>query len=522
MRAKERIAQLGRGRYVFPLVSLLLLAPCYWQPRLEAGDLSSHIYNAWLAQLIESGRAQGLVIVHQTTNILFDLILSGLLQLFGAEAAQRLAVSLAVLVFTWGAFAFTRTVSGRKSWHLLPCIAMLAYGWVFHMGFFNFYLSLGLCFWAMALVWEMKPRRIACSLPIFLLAYAAHALPVLWAVGLLTYAALARRITPYHRALLTSSFVAALVVAHSIIASLMYVHWSTVQVTLWTGLDQLWVFDTKYYLVLMGLLAIWGMLFLGLVRRSGPREVVGSVPFQLCVLSAAVVLILPDTVLIPGFLNALSYIAERMSLGVAVCVCAMLASVQPRTLERWALAAVALVFFGFIYVDERALNSFEDRMQNVVSQLPPGQRVVSALSDSDSRINSVRHMIDRVCMERCFSYENYEPSTAQFRIRAERHNPYVVSSYAESSAMQVGGYRVKSRDLPLYELDVDRQGRLFLKDLKAGMCTTRTPSRVLEVLLPAALTGPADSATRSGDPAPPASPSGSTLPAPHTSTSRAG
>jgi hypothetical protein len=522
MRAKERIVQLGRSRYIFPLVSLLLLAPCYWQPRLQAGDLSSHIYNAWLAQLIESGRTQGLMIVNQTTNVLFDLMLSSLFRLFGAEAAQRIGVSVAVLVFTWGAFAFVRAVGGRKPWHLLPCIAMLAYGWVFHMGFFNFYLSLGLCFWAMAVMWEMTPRRIALAFPIFLLAYAAHALPVLWAVGLLVYVGLARRLHPFHRALLTSGFVIVLVAAHAIIARIMYIRWSPVQITLSTGLDQVWVFDTKYYVVLMGLLAVWALMFLGLVRLDGPREVVGSLPFQLCVLSAAAVLILPDTVLIPGFLNALSYIAERMSLGVAVCVCAMLGTVQPRISERWALAAVALVFFGFVYVDERALNSFEDRMEYVVAQLPAGQRVVSALDDSDSRFNSVRHMIDRVCLERCFSYGNYEPSTAQFRIRAKRHNPYVTSSYTDSCALQDGRYIVRNRDLPIYELDSDRQGRLFLKGLKAGMCTAKTPSKVLDILLPGSLTGPADSATRSDGPAPPASPSGSTPPTRRTSTSRSG
>src|SRR6185295_3484619 len=93
-------------------LSFLMLAPVYWQPRVQAGDLSSHIYNSWLSHLIENGHTEGLVIVRQTTNILFDLILSGLFKVVGAEAAQRLAVSLAVLTFIWGAFAFISRVSG--------------------------------------------------------------------------------------------------------------------------------------------------------------------------------------------------------------------------------------------------------------------------------------------------------------------------------------------------------------------------------------------------------------------------
>src|SRR5581483_10453886 len=113
------------------LASLALLLPCYWQPRIQAGDLSSHIYNAWLAGLIEGGRLDGLQIVHQTTNILFDLLLSGLLPWVGADWAQRLSVSIAVLIFAWGAFAFVSAIAGRTAWPLFPCLAMLAYGWVF-------------------------------------------------------------------------------------------------------------------------------------------------------------------------------------------------------------------------------------------------------------------------------------------------------------------------------------------------------------------------------------------------------
>src|SRR5260370_25404524 len=110
----------SRGPITYLLSSILLLVPCFWQSRLQAGDLSSHIYNAWLAQLIESGRAPGLSIVFQTTNVLFDIILSALFKSFGAAAAQRIAVSLTVLIFVLGAFTFTTTVSARQCWTLLP------------------------------------------------------------------------------------------------------------------------------------------------------------------------------------------------------------------------------------------------------------------------------------------------------------------------------------------------------------------------------------------------------------------
>src|SRR4051794_15560674 len=72
------------------LASVLLLIPCFWHSRLQMGDLASHIYNAWLAQLIETGRAAGLTIVPQKTNVLFDWMLSALFRACGAGPAQKI------------------------------------------------------------------------------------------------------------------------------------------------------------------------------------------------------------------------------------------------------------------------------------------------------------------------------------------------------------------------------------------------------------------------------------------------
>jgi hypothetical protein len=177
-------------------LSVLLLVPCFWQPRIQAGDLSSHLYNAWLAQLIERGQAPGLMLVRQSNNVLFDLMLSGLLRVFGAAAAQRIAVSVAVLVFFWGAFAFvwssSRTRPRQAPWQLAPCLAMLAYGWVFRMGLFNFYISLGLCFGALALARRRERWALAAAAALAGIAYVAHPLPVAWAVGIFVYGRVAQ------------------------------------------------------------------------------------------------------------------------------------------------------------------------------------------------------------------------------------------------------------------------------------------------------------------------------------------
>ena len=370
-----RFAAVGRRRAIYVLVSLLLLVPCHWQPRLQAGDLASHNYSSWLARLIESGRAQGLEAVHQTTNLLFDLILSGLAKVVGPEGAQRIAVSLVVLTFVWGAFAFISAVSGRRPWHLMPVIAMLAYGWVFHMGFFNFYLSLGLCFWALALAWEWKPWRLAAAAPVLALAYLAHALPVVWTAGLFAYLWLAGRTAPRTRAWAIAVSLMAMVLWRAWAGGTLIAEWPLQQIFMPSGADQTWTFDAKYYVVLMGLLLVWGALFLELMHQWGTRRLASSTPFQVCVVGTAGVFLLPATLLIPGFHHALVLIAERMALGVGVCVCALLGAARPRMSERCALVAVALIFFGFLYRDERALNALEDRMQGAVAQSAPDHGV---------------------------------------------------------------------------------------------------------------------------------------------------
>src|ERR1035437_5713975 len=463
----------------YVLTSLLLLVPCCWQSHLQLGDLSSHIYNAWLAQLIESGRAPGLAIVPQTTNVLFDLMLSGLFKSLGAEAAQRISVSLAVLTFVWGAFAFVSVVAGRRPWSLVPAIAALAYGWVLHMGLFDFYLSLGLCFWALALVWQWKPRRLAAAVPVLILAYVAHGLPVAWTVALLAYLWLARRLTPPKRALLMAASLAAIVAARVILTGMMAYIWLPQQTVEITGIDQLWVFDDKYLVPFLGLLLVSALLFVRLLHQSGARDVLSSPLFQIVVLSAAGVCIIPTRLQIPGYNHALVYIAERMSLAVGICSCALLAAAPMRASHRYAMALVALLFFGFLYRDEGALNAFEDRMTKLVSQLPPDSRVVSAINDPTLRIGVLTHMIDRACLGRCYRSANYDPSTAQSRMRAVTENPIVVSTYGDSSNLQDGSYVVKQRDLPLYQVDLDQAGHMAIRVLTAGAQSGITYWKVL-------------------------------------------
>src|SRR5260370_10805274 len=86
-------------------VSAGLLIPCFWHRRIEAGDLGSHVYNAWLAPLTPRGQAPGIYVARQWNNVLFRLLLLKLGNLFGLAAAPQIVVPLCVLLLFWGAFA---------------------------------------------------------------------------------------------------------------------------------------------------------------------------------------------------------------------------------------------------------------------------------------------------------------------------------------------------------------------------------------------------------------------------------
>jgi len=455
-----------RARFLYAGATALAMIPCFWQARLQAGDLASHIYNAWLAQLIETGQAKGLTIVPQTTNVLFDWMLSALFGTVGADAAQRTSVALSVLVFLWGAFHWIRTASGQRAWHLLPALVMLAYGWVFHAGFCNFYLSLGLCFWGLALAWDGSVRGLARALPFFALAWLGHNLPVLWGLAVLAYVFLARRTQAGRRVWLLAGWTAFLALVHVAARTTMLAQWYPRQVLLGSGADQAWVFDDKYYLTAAGLAVMLGLLLVEVFLQLGARKVAESIPFQVWLMCAALVAILPTAMIGHGLQAA--YISDRMSLPAGVCLCAVVAGARPRTLHRYGLAAVALLFLGFLYRDERLLNAFEDRLAAAVGQVPAGHRLVSAIDDPYLHVNALTHMIDRVCIGHCYSYANYEAPTAQFRLRVTGPNPYVALNYEESWALQNGVYAVQERDLPLYQVTLDDSGKMAIRSLRAG------------------------------------------------------
>jgi len=435
---------------IWLLVSVALLLPCFWQSRIQSIDLSSHIYNAWLALLIAQNQAPGLWIAHQSNNVLFDLMLDWLLPRCGAAATQRIAVATAVFVFSWGAILLISRCRPRNWWFVLPSVAVLSYGFIFHVGLFNFYLGLGICFWYLALFFSGRWLRRLLITPLLALAWLAHPLPVIWAAGLAIYTAVAERLPAQARVLLAGVAVVVLLGVHFWLKVAYHGVWSIDQAWFFTGANQLLVFDRKYSLPYALLLAGWVMMLWRLVKERRFRVVVGELTFQRWVLAAAAVAMIPAIITFPQYALPLSFVASRLSLAAGVVLAALLAEAQLRRADKIILTLSALIFFGFLFRDAQEFNRIEDRVDATVAQLPSHSRVIGFLHIPSKSIPPLLHAVDRACIGHCFSYASYEPSSRQFRVRVADENPIVMADYNDVASVETGEYVVQAVDLPAF------------------------------------------------------------------------
>src|SRR6202034_2313740 len=194
----SQVRSAGRVALYFA-VALLLAVPCVWTQHVQASDLSSHLYNAWLTNLATAGATKGLYVVPQYSNVLFDFALSWLLKSFSVVSTERIAVIAAVQIFFWGCFALVSATGRRPAWQCAPLLALLTYGAVFRMGFFNFYISVGICCAAIALVWWNNSLARWLAFALLRIAWIAHFVPCLWGLAVIGYILSARWTKPSHR-----------------------------------------------------------------------------------------------------------------------------------------------------------------------------------------------------------------------------------------------------------------------------------------------------------------------------------
>ena len=456
--------------------SAVLLLPCFWHKRIEAGDLGSHTYNAWLAQLIARGEAPGLYLTRQWNNVLVDVALAKLGSAIGFVAAEKIIVSACVLIFFWGAFAFIAAATRRPPWFLVPAIAMIAYGWTFQMGFLNYYLSLGFAFFAAALFWRGHGVDWIAGLALSGLTLLAHPLGLLCLLGMVAYIQLAERSGGWRRwVVFAGAFVAVLALHWYIVRHFRVAYWDAAIFYLLNGADQL-VLSGKRYLIPAWFALIFGAgcFVHGRVqqRRRGESVWTARTALELWAVLLFVAAMIPDLIYLPQYAAPIGFPVARLTSVTAILGLCILGSVQPRWWHLAGLSACTIIFFAFLYRDTGTLNKMEQQVEELTKTLPYGRRVTETIvAPRDWRISYIHHMVDRACIGRCFTYSNYEPSSGQFRIRVRPGSPLATDSVDSSHAMEDGEYVVRAEDLPMtqiYQCDAKDFTRLCLRVLAAG------------------------------------------------------
>jgi hypothetical protein len=468
-------------------ISAGLLIPCFWHRRIEAGDLGSHVYNAWLAQLIQRGQAPGLYLARQWNNVLFDFLLLKLGNVFGLSAAQKILVPLCVLIFFWGAFSLIAAVSRRPPWFLLPCLAMLAYGWTFNVGFFNYYLSLGLGFFAIAIVWNAQGRELGLAVGLAailaVLVFVAHPQGFVWLIGCILYALLWRTLPVWWKFAVPGAAILAVLVARAYLMRhyVAFGVFDTFGPGVYNGSDQIALYSIRYYL-LSGAALLFGLICFVAdgARRYFFREswTALRLPFELHWFVVFAIYALPDAVRLPLYPGWVGSLALRLTAVAAVMGLCVLALMRPRKWHAVGFAVIAIIFFAFLYQDTGKLNRMEDEVERLVSTLPKGERVTATIwAPPDSRVPYIVHMVDRACIARCFSVQNYEPASGEFRVRVKKGgSPIATDDANDSQEMESGEYVVQPSDLPMaqiYQCDESDLTRLCLRQLAAGEANGR-------------------------------------------------
>ena len=455
---------LQRFRIRIVAISVVLLIPCFWHRRIEADDLASHTYNAWLAQLVWQGRAPGLWVKHLSNNVLFDWMLSGFTSVFGFSLGEKIAVSLAVLLVFWGVFAFVSAISRSAPWTLLPAVAMVIYGWTFQNGLFNYYLAIGFSFWALSIWCAAQGWNRLYALAFTPVIFFAHPLGVGWFLGAAFYILLLERVLGRLRIYLPVAAGLLFLLIHQFMRHPWHrfhfkidMDGDSVLFYKITGMDQFVIYDNRDYGFLAGalLLFITACLVVDILQRRREDGFWSRwrLPLQLYIVAELAVLLLPDIVHIPRYAAPISLLRQRLGLVSAVLILALLATMRKKVWHAVGFGLFACIFFFLFYQDTARTNLIETRAEQLVSELPFGTRVMATiLLPAGAQPHSVVNVVDRACIERCFSFGNYEPPSAQFRVRALPGNGIVTTKYQDAADMEGGRYVVKTQDSPVYQI----------------------------------------------------------------------
>ena len=433
----------------YVLTSAFLLIPCYWQPHIHAGDLASHAYNAWLTLLVERGEAPGLYVTHPWTNVLFDLMLVETMRMLGPDWAQKLSVSVCVLVFFWAAFFWLRTWAGRRIWHIAPLLAVLSYGWSFQMGFFNYYLGVGLGLWAcVALANRGAPRVVLAAILLGLSIY-AHALAAAYCLMFCAVQQILSRLRLRARVRFLGGAGICLMGA-GVAISVMGIGVAGWHPPMMLGADAFSSISPESILTTVAYFLLVASVLVRRLMRQSAVKFAGSRNAQMMILALICAFVLPATVAATGYLAPVEFIRLRFEVLVALSVLTYICANRPAWPIPLFAGIVAANFFFWHFMESRHAEVVEREVTQAVRQLPPGTRVYARLKTRMGLIDPLLHVVDRACIGHCFSYANYEPLSTHFRLRAEPGSPLLITEFERMRDEVVKeGLRVRQSDLPL-------------------------------------------------------------------------
>jgi hypothetical protein len=464
----------------YVLASVALLLPVLLPRHVPASDLPSHLYNTWLTLLVREGRAPGLELVWQWSNVLFDWWLEALWRLGGPPLAEKAGVAAAVLVFFWGSFSLVQAITRQPAWGSAPLLGMLAYGWVYHQGFFNYHLSCGFGFWALAFVWK-RPARILPAAAALLLAALAHPLGAAAAAGLAGITLLVRDKPWQAGALWIAAACASLAAAAWLIHRSMLAEWESMQAFHVLFATQLRPFGDKYNVFVLGVPLLWLVLIGARVLRERSGILREPAVYAITILAAAI-LLLPQAIQLPGTTRPLHFVDFRLAVFLTVFVHSLAVPAGPHRvpLLQSLILLAAIVYFGFLGYDYRRLSGAQEEFVRAAQRIPQGGRAVAAATGEPIQMNPLNHMLSKACIGRCFNYGAYAPSSAAFRLRARRGSPVVLDDSLDVDRLQAGRLVVRTQDLPLYGvfLSSAEPFRLKVRPLQAGERIVRQGVRI--------------------------------------------
>jgi hypothetical protein len=394
--------------------------------------------------------------------------------------AEKIVVSFAVLVFFWGCFSFLAEASGNPPWKLAPFLFVLAYGYPLHMGFMNYYLSIGFAFFALALAWRGGAGNWFAA-AVSAISLVAHPIGFVLFVTIAAYVFLWRHLSRRTRRALPAIAIIPFFSMRVFFAShpALEASWRPTSFLQLLGQDQLDLFGHRY-LVLSWLVLVWAVIIVlaaiyDWIFRAKPPSVALRLAVELYLLAVIATFCLPENFRVGLYAGWIGLLVSRLTLVAAIFGLLVLASLP---LPRWSVHGniiCALLFFLFLYQDTGKLDRMESNARSVIQSLPLGTRIVAVANPPDDwRIEFIYHSIERACIGRCFSFANYEPSSLQFRIRALPGNYIVTTSVDQSDDMSSGDYIVQKEDLPLtsiYQCNEADFTQLCALALRAGQKT---------------------------------------------------